>query len=60
MKLTEEEKNEIYSMYKTGDYYLKEIAEWIGCSVSTVMSVVRKKREEERNEEKYKNRRKVN
>ena len=55
MKLTEEEKDEIYSMYLSGKYYITEIAEWIGCSVSTVMVVVRKKGEEERNEKKYKN-----
>lgn len=36
MRLTEEEKIEITEMYSSGKYYLKEIAEWIGCSYTTV------------------------
>lgn len=41
MKLTESEKKEIYEMYLSGNYHLREIAEWIGCSIPTVIKVIR-------------------
>ena len=43
MRLTETEKKEIYTMYQSGKYYLKEIAERIGCSVKTVKNAIDKK-----------------
>lgn len=58
MKLTEEEKDEIYSMYLSGKYYITEIAEWIGCHPCTVAILIRKM--EKKYEKKYTNRRKVN
>ena len=41
MKLTIEEKTEIYVMYRSGNYHLKEIAEWIGCSIPTIKRVIK-------------------
>ena len=36
MHLTESEKLEISAMYRSGNFYLREIAEWIGCSYFSV------------------------
>lgn len=40
MRITSEEKQEILDMYVSGKYHLTEIAEWIGCSYSTVRKIV--------------------
>lgn len=45
IRLTREEKEEIYQMYKSGKYYLKEIAEWIGCSITTIKKVIHERKE---------------
>lgn len=41
IRLTKEEREEIYLMYKSGKYYQKEIAEWIGCSSTTICKVIK-------------------
>lgn len=43
LRLTPEEENEIYAMYRSGHYYIKEIAEWIGCSQTAVYRVIKTK-----------------
>ena len=43
IRLTKEEKDEIYQMYLSGKYYLKEIAEWIGCSSRTIIKVIKER-----------------
>ena len=40
MKITDEEKEEVISMYLTGNYYNTEIAEWMGISVSSVSKII--------------------
>lgn len=41
MRITEEEKNEVISMYLSGHYYKVEIAEWMGISLSSVRKIIR-------------------
>ena len=41
MRITNEEKQEVVAMYKTGKYYLKEIAEWLGISLSSVIKILK-------------------
>lgn len=43
IRLTKEEKDEIYQMYKSGKYYLREIAEWIGCSMTPIRKVIKER-----------------
>lgn len=42
-RLTPQEKDEIYRMYKSGKYYLREIAEWIGCSMTPIRKVIKER-----------------
>ena len=48
MELNELERQEIYVLWLTGRYTLVEIAEWVGCHVETVRSIIKKKHEEQR------------
>lgn len=43
MRISDEEKEEIYEMYLSGNYYLREIAEWIGCSIIAVSKIIKEK-----------------
>lgn len=40
MRITQEEKDEVIAMWLTGEYYNKEIANWLGISVSSVRKIV--------------------
>lgn len=40
MRITEEEKEEVISMYKTGNYYINEIAEWIGILFTSARKII--------------------
>jgi hypothetical protein len=44
-RLTQEEIDEIFTMYRSGKYYLYEIAEWVGCCLSTIERVLKKESE---------------
>ena len=52
MRITDEEKEEVISMYLTGNYYNTEIAEWMGISVSSVSKIINSY--EERKKEQWK------
>ena len=41
--LTDEDITELCLMYKSGKYYIREIAEWLGVSKSTVIRWLKEK-----------------
>lgn len=41
MKITNEEKQETIDMWRTGKFYLREIAEWLGISMSSVTKIIK-------------------
>lgn len=44
-----QEKWELWNMWRSGNYYTKELAEWFGISASTVNKIIEEKQKEYRN-----------
>lgn len=44
-RLTAKEKQEIYQMYLSGKYYIREIADWLGVSYSTIQKYIQQREE---------------
>lgn len=42
----EQEKLELWNMWRSGSYYNKELAEWFGISTTTVNKIIEEKQKE--------------
>ena len=42
----EQEKRELWNMWRSGSYYNKELAEWFGISTTTVNKIIEEKQKE--------------